>query len=370
MLLYELTRQGDIMRTSEGKIMFMLLAVVVATFLASCSKDDLEQSREPAVRPVKLLTIAGAGTEQSSRYPAVIYAAQLSRLSFQVGGLLEELPVRGGQEVARGDIIAKLDQRDFRNNVASAKAKFDIAEKDYQRAVRLEKEDAIARSVLEQRKSRRDIDKAQLNSAEKALADTVMRAPFSGVIAQVPAKRLLNVQAGETIVELMGTEAAEARFDVPASVIAQAPTREDRSAYVMLDAAPGKRIEATFKKASLVADATSQTYAITFGFKPPDDLIILPGMNATVELASVRRDAGAQTNRVAVPLAAMMSDGDANFVWVVDDETMTVSKRSVTIEEGIGESVIVTEGLTPGETIAGAGATYLAEGMIVRAWAD
>ncbi len=180
------------MRKSEGNFVCMFLAVAAVTFLASCGQDELDQSREPAVRPVKLLTIAGAGTEQSSRYPAVIYAAQLSKLSFQVGGLLEELPVRGGQEVARGDIIAKLDQRDFRSSVASAKAKFDGAEQDYQRAVRLAKEDAISRSVLEQRKSRRDIDKAQLDSAEKALQcetppESVTAVAFGSAPSRAPA---------------------------------------------------------------------------------------------------------------------------------------------------------------------------------------
>ncbi len=356
------------MRTSEGIYMRMFLAVVAVTVLAGCGTEEVDQPREPSVRPVKLVIIAGAATERSSKYPAVIDAAQLSNLSFQVGGLLKELPVQEAQEVERGAIIAKLDQRDFRSDMASAKAQYDNAEKEYRRAVRLAKEDAIARSVLEQRKSQRDIAKAQLDSAVKALNDTVMRAPFSGVIAQVPVKRLQNVQAGELVVTVMSKGELKATINLPARVIAQVRTHTKKGAYVFLDAAPKNRIEATFREASLIADATSQTYAVTFTFQPPDHLIILPGMNATVELVSSPKEASAQNSQVSVPLAAVMSDGNAQFIWVVNNQTMTVSKRKVTIEEGVGKSVIVTDGLKPGETIAGAGATYLAEGMKVRPW--
>lgn len=356
------------MRTSEGKYLRMFLAIVAVTVLACCGKEEVDQPREPSVRPVKLVTIAEAATERSSQYPAVIDAAQLSKLSFQVGGLLKELPVQEAQEVERGAIIAKLDQRDFRSKMASAKAQYDNADKEYRRAVRLAKENAIARSVLEQRKSQRDIAKAQLDSAVKALGDTVMRAPFSGVIAQVPVKRLQNVQAGELVATVMSKGELKATINLPARVIAQVRTRTIKRAYVFLDAAPQNRIDATFREASLVADATSQTYAVTFTFQPPDHLVILPGMSATMELVWSPKEASPQNSYVSVPLAAVMSEGNAQFIWVVNNQTMTVSKRQVTIEEGVGETVIVTDGLKPGETIAGAGATYLAEGMKVRPW--
>ena len=65
-----------------------------------------------------------------------------------------------------------------------------------------------------------------------------------------------------------------------------------------------------------------------------------------------------------------ISDGEARFVWIVDQDSMTVSKREVTVSDGIGETAIVTEGLEMGETIATAGASYLAEGMQVRPWTE
>ncbi len=93
-------------------------------------------------------------------------------------------------------------------------------------------------------------------------------------------------------------------------------------------------------------------------------------MQATLELSSARRATNSNALRISVPLSAILSDGTARYVWIVDEDSMIASKREVTVSDGIGESAVVTEGLEQGETIATAGASYLAEGMQVRPWAD
>lgn len=345
------------------------ISLVAITLLASCSEAAKDPTKKSSVRPAKLFTVGNAINKQTNRYPAVISAAKSSDLTFQVGGLLQELAVNETQQVKQGDIIAKLEQRDFKNQRDSAKAQFDNAEAEYQRAVRLAKQDAIAKNVLEQRKSQRDVAKAQLDTANKALSDTILRAPFSGVITNIPVKRLQNIQPGELIATLIISGSLEATVNLPASVIAKAKTRTNQSAFVILDVAPQNRIPAKYKEAVLEADAISQTYAVTYTFTPLEELIILPGMNATVELTSSSKKT-LQSGNVSVPLAAVMSEGTQQYLWVVNSNDMTVTKRNITIQEGIGETVIVTQGLTAGETIVGAGAAYLAEGMKVRPWTE
>jgi RND family efflux transporter MFP subunit len=364
------------MRTFGGRVAVTFVFLTTLVFAASCGREDADQVREPKVRPVKLITLSGASDLQVAKYPAVLDAAQLSELSFQVGGSIEDIAVADSQKVQEGDVIARLDQRDFQSQVVSARAKFENAEEEYQRAMRLSQADAIARSVLEQRKSQRDVAKSQLDTAEKALGDTVIRAPFTGVVAEIPIKRRQTVSAGQIIATLIGTGnlagagIVEATVNMPAIVIARSQEAEAQSAVVILDAAPDIRIEATYKSASLLADSTSQTYAVTFTFDPPGDLIILPGMQATLELSSARRTGESQALRISVPLSAILSDGTARYVWIIDQDSMIASKREVTVADGIGESAVVTEGLALGEMIATAGASYLAEGMQVRPWSD
>ena len=346
-----------------------IVCVFSALSLLACSEEAPQDTVDSANRPVKLIQIAGASSEGSARYPAVISASQSSELSFLVGGLIDELPVNEADDVKEGDVIAKLDARDFESNVNSARATYTNAEEEFQRAVRLAEQDAIARTVLEQRKSQRDVAKAQLESAEKALEDSVLRAPYSGIVASVPVRRLQTVSAGTTIATIINVSTLDATINLPASFIAQVPTREDRGAVVLLEAAPGREIEATFDEANLIADATSQTYAVTLTFTPPEDLSVLPGMNATV-VVRYADASGAASTAVTVPLAAVQSDGQGQYVWLVEPASMTVSKRSIEIEPGIGETAVVTAGLATGDQIVGAGGAYLAEGLQVTPWTE
>lgn len=343
----------------------LLAALIMA--LTACSQQDAAPP-EPPVRPVKLVTVKETTDRFPVSYPAVIEAAQSSVLTFQVGGLLHELPVSEGQPVAEGDLIAKLDQRDFQNNLNSAKAQYDNAESEYQRARRLSDENAISRSVLEQRRSQRDITKAQFDSAKKAFDDTELRAPFAGQIAQVDVENFQNVSAQQAIVTLQSAGQVEAVIDVPARILAYVPQIDPVDTTVTLDAAPNVKIAAGFKEAAGQADPTTQTYRVRFSFTAPDDLLILPGMTGKVD--SVFAYTGDQYRLgVSVPTGSVLAEGDDRYVWVVNEETMSVSKRAVRVSDNrFGEEVSILEGLKGGEVIAGAGAAYLQEGMRVRAW--
>ena len=350
-----------------------LIATVVATgviSVAGCGGEVEEQAREPGARPAKLMTLSPASELQTARYPGVVGVGKFSELSFQVGGLIEEIPVKTAQDVSKGDLIARLDQRDFESQLASARSQFDNADEEYARALRLSEQDAIARSVLEQRKSQREVARAALDKAEKALEDTQLRAPYAGAIAKLPVRERQTVAAGETVAALLDADTLEVTVDLPARVIAESQEVEARGAVVLLQGAPDTPITAVFKEANLLADAVSQTYAVTFSFEAPDSLVILPGMNAVLQLSSARRADANAPERVSVPLTSLANDGVSSYVWVVDEDSMRVSRRDVSIADGIGEYAVVTEGLSAGETIVTAGASFIAEGMQVRPWTE
>lgn len=346
-----------------------MVAVALLTITA-CGSDTTEETREPVIRPIKLLTLSAAPELETARYPAVVSAGRFGELSFQVGGLIEELGVVEAQEVNVGDVIARLNQRDFKSNVVQALAQFEAANDEYQRTAQLAQKGAVALSVLQQREAQRDVARAQLDTAEKALEDTVLYAPFKGVVASVPTREQENIVAGQLIAALIDTDILEVTIDLPARSVAESLEVEDRGSVVILEAAPEAKIAADFKEAKLLADTVSQTYAVTYSFVAPSNLVILPGMSATVELSTARTASTATGTRKSVPLSAISSDGASNYVWVVDPDKMTVSKREVTIANGVGEFVVVTEGLARGETIATAGASFLSDGMQIRAWKE
>ena len=335
--------------------------------LAACSQAEPEQKAEK-VRPAKLVTVKAASIERELSFPAVIEASQSAELTFQIAGEIRELNVLEGDEVKRGAIIARLDQRDAQNRLAQAQAEYDNAEAEFQRAERLYALDAISRSVLDTRRTQRDISKASLATSQKALSDTVLRAPFAGGISRVFARQFQNIQAKEAIVILQSSQ-VEAIMNVPSTIVAQVrAVGKSGDTRVVLDAAPDRPVIAQFKEASGVADQATQTYSISFTFIPPEGLVILPGMTATIE--SDLLFAGAAdlvAEGISVPLSAILAEGDGRFVWLVQDDG-SISKQAVRLSSDLGENITVVQGLDGGETIIGAGVNFFHEGMKVRPW--
>ncbi len=343
------------------------VALIIAIAGLSACGQTVEEAAPKLVRPAKLIEISETVGVRTLRLPAVVGAASTSDLAFQVSGQLEALEIEEGQLVEKGAVLARLDQRDFVNNVSSARAQFDNAQIEYERARKLVAAEAIAQSVVDERKSRRDTTRASLDSALKALDDTVIRAPFDGVVADIFVESFENIRAQAPILTIQSQGDAEAIVQVPASLVANIENLNPIDIGLELDAAPDLVMPAEYSEAASVSDPTTQTFESRFSFSPPDNLVVLPGMTGmlTGRFETLSED---QENAllITLPISAIIAEAGQPYVWMVDEETMTVSRRDVDVEPGPGGNVIVTSGLQPGDVIVGAGGQYLYEGAEVR----
>lgn len=352
-----------------------LSPLILTILLTACdsqpeqAKNSPKSQTEVQVRPVKLQSVGVNETDTYLNYPATITSTNLNELSFEVGGVVKEVFVVEAQQVTKGDILAKLDSRDLLAKLNSAQAKYDNTNSEFERALRLMKEDAISKSELDKRRSNNNVNKAALDSALKAVEDVNLIAPYSGNVAEVFINTQQAVSAGETAIKVLGNGLMEASMNLPASIMAKALKNEhtNDNAYLVFSFADETRIPVNFKEANLNADSSSQTYRITFTFTAPKNLNILPGMNASIWFKKPTLSAKS-LSQVAIPLTAVAIDGEQKFVWVVDQNTMQVSKRIITLEDAVGENLLVKSGLVSGEVIVIAGVSSLSSGMKVRAW--
>ncbi len=344
-----------------------IIGCVFAAYLAACSPSE-ESAVEQKARPAKLVVVETSSNQRDLTFPAIVRAVKSAELTFQVSGEIRELNVLEGDEIEQGAIIAQLDQRDAQNTLVQAKAEFQNAEAEYLRAERLMERDAISRSTLESRKTQTEVARASLGTAEKSLSDTVLRAPFMGGISRVYVEQFQNIQSKEAIAVIQSKK-IEAIVNIPGTIIARIPQLEPMGARVILDAAPDVEIPAEFRESSGQADENTQTYQISFTFDPPEDLLILPGMTASVSTTFLFKGAkDIIPDGVAAPLSAILAEGDQTYVWVVDQETMVITKRDVTLGPEADELVTITDGLDGGEMIVAAGVSFFHEGNIVRPW--
>ncbi|RUO50151.1 efflux RND transporter periplasmic adaptor subunit [Pseudidiomarina aquimaris] len=340
--------------------------------LAACSEAPAQQEREEVVQPVKLYTVGSASNERFREFPAVIEAAQVAQVAFRVAGEITQFPGQPGVQVQQGDLIAKLDPKDYQLVVDQAQARFELANAQYQRTKNLVDEGVISPQQFDEVKANLEVSRANLETAKANLNYTELRAPFAGTIAHVFVENFETVQPQRPIATLQMDEAIDISINVPEQLFARVQRRTDYQPEVRFTAQPEKVYRAQLKEWDSTADPATNTYKVVFTMPTPQDFNVLPGMSA-----SVRVDSGAVSNKPAdgvyVPTSAVFSATTETpeaepRVWVFDPESQQVSQRQVSTGSVTGEAIEITAGLRAGEQVVVAGVHALRDGQKVRPW--
>lgn len=345
------------------------VAILVAIALAgapACGEEPVPA--EPVVRPIKILEVGSAGSGRSLELPGEIQASQRADLGFEVAGLITELPVIEGQEVTRGTVIGKIDPRDYQAALDAANAKLRQTKADYERRLELYRKDIISKAEMELRKRTYEVAQTEVATARKAVEDTVLRAPFDGVVARKLKQERENVQAKEPVVRFQNDGQLEIVVAVPERAMVAARTRTSNDEVtrrtkprVRISSLPGREFPAVVTEFATVADPVTRTFAVTVAFETPQDANVLPGMTAQVVVDRPGTDG------YSLPVTAVVAASDkAPFIWLVDPDTMAVSPHEVVLGDLAGDSVEIVEGLEDGQLVALSGVSKLRPGMVVR----
>ena len=358
------------------KVIPVALAGLALLIVTAC-EQEVEQAPE-VVRPVRMLTIATLTGGESLSYPGEILGVQNAELAFEVPGRVVELPAEEGIEVTEGQLLARLDPADFQAKVDAAQADYDNARTTFKRFEEVFAKGAISRQDYDNQKRAFEIAGANLATARKALADTELRAPFSGRIGRVYIDNFNNVQAKQSILLLQDLSELDIIVNVPEQDwqrakpgLTLAQQTERARPHVTLPTFPDRRFPARITEVAAAADPVTRTFAARGRFDPPEDIVILPGMSATVTVNINAEDVAGLENAVQVPANAVVGGNDGgSYVWMVDGDTMTVSLAPVTPGQMSGSTITILDGLSAGDRIAVSGVQHLADGMKVRQLAD
>ncbi|MEH6558861.1 MAG: efflux RND transporter periplasmic adaptor subunit [Oceanicoccus sp.] len=351
---------------SLGKILGL---VAVAIVMTACSEQE-QATTESAVRPVKIFTVEGGRSASVRRFPGVVDASQRAELAFRVPGSVQQLSVREGDLVNRGQLLAKLDPTDFAITLKDRTATTENAARNFRRAKELVKDGNISRLDFDRMEAQMKTTAAALAQAEQDLAYTELKAPFTGRIAVRHIENFEEIIAGQKIFRLQNDGDLEIKIALPETLVRMLNPGPDDvrrnkvKAQASFEGRPDDSFPLTIKEISTRADSQTQTFQVTLGMAAPDDFAVLPGMTATVAL-----DLSRLMNTAAVhwvPVRAVVAESELKAqVWVLDSETMTVSSRQVEIGRMSGTQIEVKSGLQGDEELVSVGASYLAEGMKV-----
>jgi len=337
----------------------IILSYLSILFVSGCSKPEKPQ---PVARPVRTMRVSDT-TELSGRvFPGRATAVLAVDIAFEVPGRLIERPIDVGDIVKKGQMLAKLDQRDYANDVESSKARLKQAQAYLERIEQASKSGAVSKQDLTDAQAQHDMASADLKIKQKALADTDIIAPFDGSILAIYVENHENIRMKQPILRMMDDlSTIELKIDIPEKLIML--VQQVESISVAFDAYPGQPVPATIKEIGREASATTRTYPVTLSMKQPNDFQILPGM--TGQASGKGRSSTLEEGVVQIPGEAIFEEAGKQYVWVIDESASTVSRTAIEPKESNRLGMLV-QGLEKGQLIATAGAQTLTEGLKVR----
>ena len=386
-----------LLRLLGAVVVLLVVAALLFFFLRS---DAIPISVAIARQQSAVAGGIGATLLDASGY---VVARRQATVSAKITAKVTEVLIEEGQHVDKGAVVGRLDDTNIRAaleqslaQLAYAKASLNQvnvnlanAERDYNRKNELFAQHFVSQSDLDNVKTTLDGLRAQLattqrsvevsargvDAARRNLDDTVVRAPFAGVItvkAAQPGEIVSPISAGGgftrtgigTIVDM---DSLEVEVDVNENFIAR--VHAGQPATIKLNAYPDWQIPAYVIAIIPTADRSKATVKVRIGFKSRDARV-LPDMGARVAFLTESPAAGAAagtatapTAAVLVPADAVQAQGETGVVFIVRGDT--VERRAVKLGASGGEGQQVLAGLNPGDRVAIGDLSKLADGVKV-----
>jgi len=346
-----------------GKIFTLLCLIVIAAFsFSGCAKEE-EPVKKEVVRPAKIMTIEQLELSKSMKLPGKVEARDRVEISFEVSGKLVELAVDAGQHVKKGDLIARIDPRDYQNNLAAQQAKVNQSKAEVDRYANLLDEKVVAKSTYDVKVRNYEVALSQMRIARKALGDTQLKAPFSGIIGKRFVDNHLVIMAKEPIVSIQRLSAVDVVVNAPENVMKKKSDGTSIKVAAEFASYPAERFALTIKEFATEADPQTQTFRVVFKMPMPEGKTILDGMTATV-FVTVGHEG---KSMIEIPVQSVFYDekGQA-YIWKTNqDLRITRHKVAVGTLTNAG-NIKVKSGLVSGDRIITAGVQNLTEGLKVR----
>jgi RND family efflux transporter MFP subunit len=367
------------MRSQSGVrfLIASLSSLILLLVLPGCSKPAAKQGPEKTIvgvqraEPLGSTGLAGSAPE----YIGTVRASDETDFSFKVGGILELIgpqPHRDwdeGSPVNAGGVLARLQQSDFKNAFASAKAAAELAASNNKRLQKLLADNVVSKQEVDKARADAETADAQLRQAEQTLRDSELRAPWDGVVF----KRYVNsgetVGAGKPVLRFGDIRTMSVELGVPDRLVGLFSVNKEID--VDISALPGRPpFRGKISEVGVAASNAGRLYRVVIKVSNPDGAI-KSGMTATVKASSV---VAAAAGQVLVPLSALIALSSAGSdqgkpqnqlaVFVVNNGK--ASRRLVKTGDIVASSVVVTEGLQPNEEVVTKWASLLYDGAPVE----
>lgn len=330
---------------STGAAFVLSLAV-----LYGCNNTQ-PKANDQAMK-VKIETVEESNVAGILNYVGTIEEKSSTALSISSLGMLEKIYVSEGDQVTRGQLLAKLDPSLAQSMLDAAEATLKQAQDGYDRLKSIHDKGSLPEIQWIDIETKLQQAQSSYNIAKENLDNCSLYAPVSGVVGKKLAEAGEYSVAGKPILTILDISSVKVRFSVPENEISTIPS--DSKSITTVTALNNKKFEGENLVKSVSANSISHSYPVNI-ILPNPKLELLPGMVCMVELSPVNKFPG-----VVIPINMIQINADGQkFVWC---EKGGVAKRVfVTSGAAKGNDVEIISGLSAGDRIITEGYQKISE---------
>lgn len=346
--------------TPRGKIVFFiwnnlprlaLLVMIIAIFILFgvikeqsgliAAKKAAEVSQDKP--PVNAVTLLLTPTTITDRIDLPGYIEPWTRLPLmaKLNGTITEVVVSEGDRVNKNDILARIENDDFRIALERAEAAYNLAQAEYNREKSIYDKGVSPAASLDINRTNMHKAKADYENARLQLSRTTITSPMDGVISHLDAKVGLQLSVGDPIAEILAVDRMKAVIGIPESDVTA--VRKLENVDVTVQALGDKIMSGKKHFLSPSPESAARVYNLELAIDNSHGEL-LDGMFVRADIVKKRVD-----NILAVPFYSVISRNDEQYVFIEDEGV--ARKRKVSL--GIMEKwlVQITAGLNPGDRI-------------------
>ncbi len=328
--------------------------IALACFLASCNND------KPAVQDHSVITVMPEMLrhETEKHLSGIVKEGGEINLGFKTPGQIEQIYVNEGNFIKAGQLVAKLDDKDYKLAVDALQIQFDQLNNEFSRISKLYGEKSISQNDYEKALAGLKQLQIQLQSNKNKLEYTRLTSPVDGYVQAVNFEPAEMVDAGTPVITLLDMNGMEVTTDIPAEIY----SKRNNFKSIRCQTGDGAIYDMQLSSITPKADG-NQLYRMRATFRSiPSG--VTAGMN--IETIITIADKDTTSTEFTLPLHSIFNDNGKDYVWTVEADT-TVHKTAVTLAGMDSDgNAIVSAGLSGNEIVVKAGVEYLQDNDKVK----
>lgn len=366
--------------------------VVMGMILSGCTpKNEIASS----TRTVKVLTVGGQSVNATEGVSGNIVPIEMAKVSFKIDGVIESIPVKEGDVIKKGDIIAKIKPKDYElalkaskaqfdsaqmtinkeipNKLSQAKAQLDLTQLTYDRVKALYEQGSVSKSDFDQMTTKLAVDKStyqqaldayeianmQLGQAKAAyehsadnVNETTIYSPMDGIVLKKLSAEGEVQGAGYPVAVVGVLSEVWAEFGVTDGQIGQFKVGQKWPVYIY---GIEKEMEGIVAEIGAVADEKTRQFTIRLKLNNENGAM-KPGMIAKANFTKAKGE------KILLPFISVVHLTSGDFVYVYDVEKKTVTAKKVKTGNLIDDRIEVLNGVALGDKVVIEGQYQISDG--------